>query len=594
MRLVVPYIHEPEPSDTRLIQLAGFCGVPCDTVRLDTGINGLSAYLASAIATDNCCVVVNPATIRKWSSAESFPDDLASYLVARFPFLLVHNLDEGPFSSSVLRHLSGDRLASVQALKQSHLTYEVAAEHQSICSVFSGLTFGPIDTVNDRVLEGKLDSAAVQSLIAIGGRPSFARVIRDRTQVFFLAGKNIADIRAEAGALRSLRNFSQLVPPVMLLRHVFPDECWRPNARHATLIIDDPLLQERYGFLNYARLLALMDRYDFHTSIAFIPRNRFRTSSQTAKLFRERPDRYSLCVHGNDHTAGELGTSDEAQLNTLLQTAVRRMEAHRHHTSIPYDKVMVFPQGVFSEAAMRALKANNFAAAVNSHPHPRNESSRLRLTDYIQPAITGYGGFPLLLRKYVRELTPYDAAFSLFFGQPLLIVEHHGIFKDADLVSNLVSRINSLAPDIHWSNLQTAVESSFLKRGTPDGNLEVLTYAACAKLTSTSQYVSRCSVMKPDSGDVPLRHVLLNEAPLTKSADAEGRITFCFDLPPGMSQRCSLEYHNNLPLSAPRSELGEIVKIELRRRASEIRDNYLSKSPRLLSVAQRVQRLLRS
>lgn len=573
------------------MRLAEFCGVTCDTVSLDTGATCLPAHFASAIRDDHSCVVVNASVVRKWTSAELFPADLAPYLVSRFPFLLVHNLDDGPFATSMLRHLSGDQLTSLQPVVQARLTYQVA-RHQSICGVYSGLEFGPVDSANDRVFAGELDSAALQTYIAIDGQPLFASMSRHRAQVFFLAGRSILDLRVEERAFDSLRYFSQSVPLIMLLRHVFHDECWRPNARHATLVIDDPLLQECYGFLNYASLLELMDRYNFHTSIGLIPRNRFRTSPKIARIFCDRPDRYSLCVHGNDHTAGELGTSDAVRLNTLLQTAVRRMDVHRHETLIPYDKVMVFPQGVFSEAAMKVLKANNFSAAVNSHPHPHGESASLRLADYIQPAVTGYAGFPLYLRKYVREMAPYDAAFNLFFGQPVLIAEHHAIFKDADFLIDLVSRINSLAPDVHWSNLQTAIENSFVQRETPDGTLEVLTYAGSARLKSTARNVLRCSVVKRDWGDVPLRQVLLNETPVANCATADGRISFSFDLTHGMSHLCSLDYRNGFPLSTSSRGVGEILSVVLRRRASELRDNYLSKSPRLLFVAERLQRQL--
>ncbi len=481
-------------------------------------------------------------------------------------------------------------MTSLQPAAQSKATYQVAAEQQGICGVFSGLEFGPIDTVNDRVFAGEPDSPALQTLVAIDGRPLFAGLTRDRARVFFLAGKQIADLDRRVTAFSSLRYFSQLVPPMMLLRHVFREHCWLPDGRQAALVIDDPLLQERYGFLNYARLLDLMDRHGFHTSIAFIPRNRFRTSPSVARLFRERPDRYSLCVHGNDHTAGELGTSDVAPLNALLQAAVQRMDVHQQTSAIPYDRVMVFPQGIFSETAMRLLKANNFSAAVNSHPNPRAGTTHLRLADYVQPAITGYGGFPLYLRKYVRELTTYDAASNLFFGQPVLLVEHHAVFKDADCVTAAVSRINSLAPHIQWCNLQAAIEHSFLRRHTGDGAFEVLTYAGCASVKSMSPHVSRCSVVKHDDGNIPLQSALLDDVPLADWRTEDGRLTFSFDLAHGVSRPWSLQFRNDFALSS--SPLGptEALRIVLRRRASEMRDNYLSKSPTLLSLADRLYR----
>lgn len=57
------------------------------------------------------------------------------------------------------------------------------------------------------------------------------------------------------------------------------------EINHACIIIDDPLLRENYGFLNYRKLLDLMDKHDFHTSIAFIPWNYNRTDKNLATLF---------------------------------------------------------------------------------------------------------------------------------------------------------------------------------------------------------------------------------------------------------------------------------------------------------------------
>src|SRR5262245_11391347 len=203
------------------MRLAEFCGVPCESVPLPVGAPSLPASLGSAIRDDRTCIVVNPSVMSTWSSADVFPDDLASYLVARFPFLLVHNLDDGLFATSMLRHLSGNRLTSLQPAAQSSATYQVAAEHQEICGVFSGLEFGPINTANDRVFAGELHSPALQTLVAVGGQPMFAGVARDRARVFFLAGKHIADLDGHVQSFSALRYFSQLVPAVMFLRHVF-------------------------------------------------------------------------------------------------------------------------------------------------------------------------------------------------------------------------------------------------------------------------------------------------------------------------------------------------------------------------------------
>ena len=104
----------------------------------------------------------------------------------------------------------------------------------------------------------------------------------------------------------------------------------------------------------------------FTTTIAFIPWNYRRTSDSVARVFRERSDRFSICLHGCDHTEGEFASTEVRRLNTQLHLATQRMRAHEQSTGLPYAEVMVFPQGKFSAASLELLKCHNYLAAVNS------------------------------------------------------------------------------------------------------------------------------------------------------------------------------------------------------------------------------------
>ena len=49
-----------------------------------------------------------------------------------------------------------------------------------------------------------------------------------------------------------------------------------------------------------------------------------------------------------------------------IDEALERMNRHQRRTGVPYEPIMVFPQGIFSERAMSVLKRRNFVAAVNT------------------------------------------------------------------------------------------------------------------------------------------------------------------------------------------------------------------------------------
>ena len=592
MKLVVPYSGELNLADARLVRLTESLGGQYELLRIEKGAALSPEFIEKHVGEKNSCFVINPAAIRECLPSESFPLGLASYLTSRFSFVLIHNLSFDPFAAGIVSTFSKGSLHSLRSIEEVSLSYEISSRDKQVCGAFSGLTFGPVNQTNDRVFAANRDSAMVRTHVAIGGQPFFASIQRERAEVFFLAGANVADLSADVGGKPLAEYFSQLMPAAMFIRYAFREQCWRPNQHHATLVIDDPLLRKDYGFLNYERLLALMDKYNFHTSIAFIPFNYRRNSPGIARMFRERPDRLSICFHGNDHTAAEFASKDSGLLNAMLTVAESRMDAHQKETGIRCDQVMVFPQGNFSPDAMVALKAHNFSAAVNSGPYPRGENFGLSLSEFMEPAIFKYGGFSLFLRRYPREIASQDVAFNLFFGKPILIVEHHEIFKDPESLTQLVSRINTLAPEIRWSNVQTAVENSYLRRWTKGGTLEVRAYANAGKIENTSRNILRCSVEWTGCGEIPVEKALLDGMPWHDARTDDKGIRLSFDVPPGGSREFSVVYQNNFGLSDANRRVSWKAKAFFRRRLSELRDNHLSKSPGLLSVAKALQRSL--
>jgi hypothetical protein len=98
-------------------------------------------------------------------------------------------------------------------------------------------------------------------------------------------------------------NLLAAVPIVLYIKWAFQHICWIPaDETSACVVLDDPLLRPRYGFVRFDRLLRLMEVCNFSTSVGFIPWNWNRSSATTAQLFRAHPRRFSLCIHGTDHT----------------------------------------------------------------------------------------------------------------------------------------------------------------------------------------------------------------------------------------------------------------------------------------------------
>lgn len=572
--------------DARLINLAEFLGIRCETLPLDRGTHHHAEFVGKAVSDRPACFAVNPRVLQRWVGGESVPAELVSCLVSRFAYIFVHGVRLKSFDTSMIAALSEGRLQNVQAIDGTAQVYEVERDAKDICDAFSGLEFGPTNPVNDHVFGAAIENPGVRTLISIGGHPFMASMKQEGAKILFLASEDVVDLDSASTDSPLGENFSRLVPQAMTLRHIFGAECWRPGEQHACVIIDDPLLRRKYGFLDFENLFQLVEKYNFHTSIAFIPHNYRRSSSRIVEQFRRNPERLSICFHGSDHTEAELASSDTTLLNTILQVAELRMNQHEANAGLACDKVMVFPQGYFSPEAMKVLKMRDFLAAVNTGPYPVGQSSPLTIRELIQPAILRYEGFPLFLRRYVKEIQSQDIAFDLFFGKPVLIVEHHEIFEHPELLIDAVQKVNFVAPGIHWTALEGAVSNSTLRRMRPDGTSQVRAYSSKVRISNDSNQTQRYSVQW-DAADVAesVERVLDNEMPCP-GIEVDGcGIRVPLDLPPLSSRTVSL-IHRNASVARDSLGLRWSAKAFVRRRLSELRDNHLSRNPRLLSVAR--------
>jgi len=584
MRLVLPYVDTMRPLETRILRLAEFLGIPCEGLAL-TKTSG-PAKFPNETPRDRCsCFVLSPQVMQEWVGETGVSDELVAFLSARFSHILVHGLRLDPFDAEMVAVLSKGRLRSVDAIDRGCSAYAIANDSKDVAEAFSGLSFGPANPDNDHVMSFSASAPGVRQLISICGRPFMASVRLEGTEVMFVASEDVADLDSEVGDAPMADYFSRLLPHAMALRYAAGDECWRPYKAYASIIVDDPLLRRSYGFLNFDVLLQLAKEHSFHTTIAFIPHNFRRNSSRVIRMFQENPAHLSICFHGNDHTEGEFASTDSTLLNSLLFVAEDRMRLHHQLTGLSCDKVMVFPQGNFSIEAMKVLKSHNFYAAVNTVPYPVEQPLRLTIGELAQPAVLRYAGFPVFIRRPIRKTLSQDIAFNLFFGRPVLIVEHHEIFQRPESLVEIATRINSLASEVHWSGLAAVVSNSILTRRAPDDTYHVRAYSGTTRISNDSTSIRRYSIKWGDSCDSALNEQMVSDGTASCTAEAyDPGIGLSVELDPGSSQTFSL-IHRNVHAEVRSLGLRWKAQAFLRRRLSEVRDNHLSKNQHLLRAA---------
>jgi hypothetical protein len=463
---------QPEASDRNFMKLAEFLGVPCRCEGLAKDSASLFEGIARQSLGGTSAVCISARTLAKCveASADTAAGANRTWMEGH---LFVYGFAVIPEHFDLIRRLSHDALNSIRELDSGENEYTVDADSKWLCQEFSGLTFRPANRGNDLVFQKATGDSPVQEDVRIGGNP-FLVTIQDARTFTMLAGtREILDIDAPvAPGVRPLDWFSRLVPALMFLRHALGDRCWQAGKKLACFILDDPLLRPRYGFLEYAALLESMRRENFAASVAFIPWNYRRSQRKVIQLFHANPERLSLSIHGCDHTKGEFGEADEVLLSRKAVTAHKRLVRHRDLTRVPFDRVMVFPQGIFSSAALRALKTNNYLAAVNSTPFSVDDPPhRLRVRDLLSPAVMAYGGFPLFVRHYPNRIAEF--ALDLFLGKPALIVEHHDYFRSGyENIQDFARQINALSEDITWCRLEEIVRNVCLVRRCDNGRVE--------------------------------------------------------------------------------------------------------------------------
>lgn len=415
------------------------------------------------------------------------------------------------------------------------------------------------------------------ALIGAANKVAFLKTTWNDVPVF-VSSERLIDIDAELTTPNfDVRDhFFSAVPVVSYIRWAFNDSSWNAPEANACLVIDDPLLRTRYGFLRFCELLALMKQVRFSTSIAFIPWNWRRSDPKVVQLFKDNHNDYSLCIHGCDHTAGEFGTSNERQLRAIASEAVRRMSLHEQRTGLAHDRVMVFPQGVFSEEAIPELKRANFSAVVNTEVHSNPPGVRkIKICDVWDVAVMSYGDFPIYTRRYPAQGVE-NLSFDLLLGKPSLVVIHHDFCSDgcARLVQ-LIDQLNALKVPLAWRRLGEVIRRSYRQREVSPDSVEVEMYGSELLIENLSNRARRYFVRRRERNPNSIESLHAGSRPLSWNS-AGDYIEFELELGSGEGTLLTLCFKAAEDIAYSSQNLIYAVKTMLRRYLSEARDNYLA------------------
>ena len=565
-------------EDRQLTAVLDFFGVPWKSVTCPELARAASRQTASGAGWR----VLAPATLL--ARAIGVGDDHGAEIPAwlgNADSIYVRDFADTEPCRRLLRLLTADSGAVIVPRAPASPNLTISPELREFCGPMSGLELAASVQRADRVFRLARRQTA-QSIISGGGGDVLIATRWHGVACYLQASGEIVDLESRSAKYFDVRqNFCNCVPLVMYVKSALRDFCWRSEEINACVTVDDPPLKPRYGFLQFGELVELMRRNSFASSVAFIPWNWRRTDAETVALFRRNRDRLSLSVHGCDHTRAEFAERSPAILTERCRAALHRMNSLQWRTGLPYDNVMVYPQGVFSPESGRVLKLCGFDAAVNTEVSPAGgAANETRVRDLWDTAILRYGNFPIFTRRYISHGIE-NFAFDALLGKPCFIVAHHDTFQDKGReLAEFVGRLNGLNCKMKWRPLGEAIQGSYKVRLETNGEMAVRMFAESVRIGNSHREERKVSVSKLESDPGRVRQMTVN-GEAVKFAMAGGWLRFETMLRPGEIARVQVRYvsdHAAAQVSRRGASLGYALRVMVRRHLSELRDHYVSLS----------------
>lgn len=566
-RIILPFRQTPNSDEKNIIKIIELLGCDHSSLELDK----FSEY-CTHLSSPAQCLIISYENYKHFISKD--PMNL-SLLNSSFRKMFIWGYEECPVLPDIACNLSAETVKVNSSTGAYHFIIGDCPE----CFELRNHTINAI--IDSRLTCMETDEKEKISVIIDTNQGIFFFKIVNQQfncEIFFCGTHEIADIDQTVSASSSLRDFfPALYPLTMFLRHTSPLGIWLVPKHHACLIVDDPYLRRKYGFFQFDRVLKSVAKYSYSVCIAFIPWNFWRTNRQVIKKLKNN-DRFSICIHGCDHSKKEYASESDGDLNRLNNLALKRMASHRKRWSYPFDMIMVFPQGHFSKRSIFHLKNQSFACAINSTLFWSNYShNELILRDLLDLCLTKLNSFPIFKRFYTDDID--EMSLELFFGKPAFTVEHHGAFSnDMIKIEANIKKIQDTHPFLDWKNIKTSCFRTHKIRKNPSGHTEVFFYTPVFYFSFDSND-DEFIFIKSENGRFDIKNVTINSIEANFYI-SNGQLKIRYN-PIKIEE---LEIRINY-ITTSHTNDNHSIKIEkrlknaFRRVACDIRDNYICKLP---------------
>jgi hypothetical protein len=409
--------------------------------------------------------------------------------------------------------------------------------------------------------------------------PVFIETDLERQTVFLLCKKGDPHMPLEPNAGSIEAAFAEIAPMMIFTKYSAAARGWHVLQHYANLTIDDPWLHEPYGHLAYKELLSEMERHNFHTTIAFIPWNYDRSQANVVELFRNHPEKFSICVHGDNHDHKEFddfGTKSLAVQTAAIKQSLARMEQFRALTGIPYDHVFVFPHNIGSESILEELKSYNFIATINSLNVPIDRPRPVSPLFPLRPVTLSFGDFPSVSRYSAAMTTPSSfIGINAFLDNPILFYGHQDLYtKGVGAFDNIADEVNKRQPATLWRSVGEVAKHLYLVRVRDDSDYDAFTFSSNVNLDNAFGRNVQFHVQKQETDSTAIESVTVDGRGIPVHFES-GILQISVAVPVGESRNLVVRYKNDLDLASIGTSKSSL-RVYALRMASDFRDITLS------------------
>ena len=411
--------------------------------------------------------------------------------------------------------------------------------------------------------------------------PVFIEADLRQRKVFLLSKTHpVGDSGVEAGTESIETAFAAVAHVMMFVKYCAGEHGWHALHHYANLTIDDPWLHEPYGNLSYKGLLKEMEKHDFHTTIAFIPWNYDRSEAETISLFRNHPDRFSICIHGDNHDHKEFEGLESKPLDiqvAALKQSLARMDKFQRLTGIPYDNVFVFPHSIGTSAILEELKSYNFLATINSSNVPMDRVMPATPLFALRPVTLSFADFPSISRYSAATASPNGMLrVNEFLDNPVFFYTHQEFFGGGiDAFDGMADDVNKAEPHTQWRSVGDIVKHLYLVKQRDESKYDVLTFSNSFDLENTSARSSVFEVEKQESDSRAIASVRVDGDDYPFQLRGE-YLDLSITIPAEGVRSVVIHYKNDLNLASISTSKSSLPDYVLRT-VSDFRDITLSK-----------------